>query len=93
MGNWVTDLREMEDIICTYYSDLFTSLRPNHTQVAAAVQHLSSRVSDAMNADLNKPFTSDEIECAVMQMHPSKAPGLDGLSPAFFQDHWNVVSK
>lgn len=44
-GNWVTGLKGMKDIICTYYADLFSSLCPSHTQVAAAVQNLNLRVS------------------------------------------------
>lgn len=89
----MTGLKGMKDIICTYYADLFSSLCPSHTQVAAAVQNLNLRVSAEMNDDLTKPFTSEEIQCAIMQMHPSKAHGLDGLSPAFYQDHWGVVGK
>ena len=23
-------------------------------------------------------------------MHPDKAPGLDGLNPGFFQNHWDI---
>ncbi len=83
----MTDLKGIEDLICFYYADLFSSLCPSHSQVEAAVQNLNLRVSAEMSDDLTKPFTSEEIQCAVMQMHPSKAPGLDGLSPTFYQDH------
>lgn len=38
-------------------------------------------------------MTDEEIRNAVFHMHPDKAPGLDGMSPTFFQKNWNVVGK
>ena len=45
------------------------------------------------NKGLIRPFTFDEFELAVKQMHPDKAPGPDGLNPAFCQFFWSVMGK
>lgn len=49
------------------------------------------RVSDEMNDDLLKEFKGEEVWRALKQMHPTKSPGLDGMSPIFFQKYWDVV--
>ena len=36
-----------------------------------------------MNETLIQPYIEDEVRRALFQMHPSKAPGLDGMSPFF----------
>ncbi|KAM1933989.1 hypothetical protein ACFX15_018211 [Malus domestica] len=40
---------------------------------------------------LLKPYSDKEVRVAFFQMHPSKAPGLNGMSPLFFQKFWHVV--
>ena len=37
-----------------------------------------------------EPYTGDEVR-TLFQMHPSKAPGPDGMSPFFFQKFWSIV--
>lgn len=43
------------------------------------------------NNYLTREFTEDEVSKALFQMDPSKAPGPNGLSAAFFQQFWNII--
>lgn len=49
------------------------------------------RVTPEMNAQLEEPFTPEDITNALSQICPTKAPGPDGLPAAFFQKHWLSV--
>ena len=36
-------------------------------------------------------FREDEFSLALNQMHPTKAPRSDGMSPIFYKKYWDVV--
>jgi hypothetical protein len=40
---------------------------------------------------LERPFTESEVEAALFQMAPNKAPGVDGFNVGFFQIYWQLV--
>ena len=44
-------------------------------------------VIDLMNADLTKPYSANEVERAIKDMTPLKAPGTDGMPPLFYQTY------
>ena len=44
-----------------------------------------------MNSNLIGPFSRDEVEIALKQMAPLKAPGPHGMPPIFFQKFWNAI--
>lgn len=58
--------------------------------MAAAI---SPKVTKQMNENLVADVSEKEVRDAFFQMHPSKAPGPDGLSPIFFHNFWDVLGK
>ncbi|WOL11200.1 hypothetical protein Cni_G19962 [Canna indica] len=60
---------------------------------ACDLSFVQQKVTTDMNASLDHPYSADEILQAVMMMYPSKAPGLDGLPPMFYQKYWPIVGQ
>lgn len=52
---------------------------------------LERRVIDNMCLELDSDFLAEEINIILKQMHPTKAPGLDGMSFLFDQKYWHIV--
>jgi hypothetical protein len=48
-------------------------------------------IKDDINLKLMEEVTQQEIKEAVDQMHPDKAPGLDGFTVRFFQQCWEII--
>lgn len=90
-GKWCTSDDDLEGIALRYYGNLFTTSMP--TNILEMVDFLPSIISEDMNVLLTKDFSEEEIHSALMQMHPSKAPGLNGFSPRFYQHFWPLIGK
>ena len=43
-----------------------------------------------MNQALLKEFRTKEVWSALKQMHPTKAPDPDDMSPIFYQKYWDI---
>lgn len=67
------------------FSKLFTANGVDNFD--AILCHITPSVMEEMNNNLGRPFKDEEIKCAVFQMHPTKAPRPDGVSPMFYQKH------
>ena len=50
-------------------------------------------VTEDMNATLTGEFKALEVEVALKQIAPLKAPGPDGMPPLFYQNLWDLVSS
>ena len=80
---------EVSEMIVGYYNQLFTS--SNLYDFEEVVQSTKRVVTEDMNSSLIRNFSKEEVEIALKQMAPLKAPGLDGMPPIFFQHYWESI--
>jgi hypothetical protein len=80
-----------KDIAVSYFEELFRSTQPaNPNDTLSAVE---SVVTMDANQNLLRPFMAEEVRAALFQMHPSKAPGPNGMSSFFYQKYWHIVGN
>ena len=65
------------------------SSQPNNLDVA--VVDIPRTITEEVNAWLEAKYIREEVEWALKQMEPLKAPGPNGLPSLFFQKYWQDV--
>ena len=88
-GAWVDSQEDIERVILNYFTNIYSSNHP--TSFEASLGAVRQRVTPEMNEALLGVFRAEEVKISLNQMHPTKAPGSDGMSPIFFQKYWDVV--
>lgn len=89
-GVWKEWENGLESMITDYYDELFSA---SQSQWEEIVCNVPRSITQAQNDSLVMPVTDAEVKNALFSMHPDKAPGPDGMTPAFFQRHWTIVGK
>jgi hypothetical protein len=80
--------------LCSLSLEYFTSLFTATTcDTEPILQVIKSCIDGEDNCMLVAPFNSDEFKNAVFQMHSDKAPGPDGLNPAFYKRFWSLCGE
>ena len=81
-GTECTEVEEMHEMVVDYYKNLFRS--EGMSNICRVLDHVPCKVADEMNLFLCAPFDESEINNALFEMFPTKAPGPDGFSAHFF---------
>ena len=90
-GTWTESEQAVSKEIAEYYRNLFNSNDVGDlTEVLDGIPHT---ISDELNGNLMKPVLEEEIKAVIFSMNPDKAPGVDGMSPLFFQKFWTTIKK
>ncbi|XP_062013785.1 uncharacterized protein LOC133730151 [Rosa rugosa] len=92
-GVWQESTAGIDGVVLDYFQHIFSSQPQDLEAQNLVLQTIEPRVSADMNAILLAPYSLEEVRIALFLMHPSKAPGSDGLSPFFFQKYWDLVGQ
>ena len=89
-GSWKTNPEDFTKILVSYYHSLFNSM--GHLDSSQVWECVPRVITNEMNALLSQKFEVHEVEVALQQMAPLKAPSPDGMPPLFYQHFWGTVS-
>lgn len=81
----------IEKLATDYFKEIYKA-DPNLDQ-ASVSQLFQKKVTAAMNENLCKEFTDEEIADALFQIGPLKAPGPDGFPARFYQRNWATIKS
>ena len=76
-------------LFVNYFTNLFQTSTP--TDFSTVLQGIEPVITTEMNSQLTRPFMRQEVDNAIKQMGPLKAPGPDGMSPIFYQTFWDSI--
>ena len=78
-STWVSQLEGIAEAFTIFYQQLFESSNPSLGLIS-----MEKVVTNDMNAQLSQDFMEWEVEAALKQMAPLKAPGPDSMPPLFY---------
>ena len=91
VSNWKAHLEEIAPVFVSYFNTLFSS--SGHNGFARVLEFVPNVITDEMNSSLSRAFDASEVQVALQQMASLKAPGLDGMPPPpFYQHFWGTVN-
>ncbi|KAH7841280.1 hypothetical protein Vadar_027865 [Vaccinium darrowii] len=76
-GEWVTDQEDVRYEFQNYFQSIFSAT--SDLDCEDTINGIPHKVSPSMNHSLVRGVTESEVHDALMEMHPTKAPGVDGL--------------
>lgn len=88
-GKWCDDKESISAIAIAYFQNIYTTTSPSC--IEEIIRVILMRVTSEMNEELTRPFTEEEVIKALHQIHPTKAPGSDGMLAIFFHKYWSIV--
>ena len=82
---WQANEEVFSSLLNEYYAGLFSSSNPHDFE--RILDGVEEVVTEDIRRDLAQPYTTKEVDVAIKEMAPLKAPGPDGMPPLFYQTY------
>ena len=82
---------ELVEHVRKFYAELYGCDQTDLSKQSFFLNHISTKLSDQQNNNLQVDLSEYEIETAINQMAKGKTPGRDGLSIEFYIYCWSIV--
>jgi hypothetical protein len=93
-GNPIREHNRIVEELTNYYKDLLTeTIDDRMPTIDKITRHIPSLVTLEQNEALMRPITQEEVDQAVKEMPPGKAPGPDGFTSDFFHYCWEMIRE
>lgn len=92
-GEWMEDEGIIGSLATDYFKELFKSSKSNMEAIRRITEHILPKIPENLQRELDQPYTKGEVEAAMKNISPSKAPGVDGTHAAFYQAYWDIVGE
>lgn len=86
-GVEATPRNSMEELAAEYFSGSLGSARARDFAVDLRELDLPSFDTGCLDA----PFSEEQVWNVIKELHPDKAPGLDGFTIRFYQACWPII--
>ncbi|KAF7149977.1 hypothetical protein RHSIM_Rhsim02G0103500 [Rhododendron simsii] len=90
-GMWTEDSHEVQAVFQHFFFGIFTA--GSNLNMQDTVNGIPHKITNAMNQSLTRSITNLEVKSALDDMGSTKAPGVDGITPLFFQSYWPTVGE
>jgi hypothetical protein len=93
-GNTLLDHADIEEELVTYYKELLSEPPFDRTPAICRItQHIPTLITPEKNKSLMRPISQEEVDQAIKEIPPGKAPGPDGFTTDFFHYCWSMVRE
>ena len=82
---------ELVEHLRKFYAGLYGCDQTDLSKQSFFLDHISTKLSDQQNSNLQVNLSEYEIETAINQMAKGKTPGPDGLGIEFYIHCWSII--